>query len=509
MRAALALYLARVEAGDSHDEAVLAVAESLASEPWRVVQEAGLLSRCVLATAEHDLALGPALQERSLRRRDAIAVVHKGSPYPVPRSRGRRRRGAFDTPAALAREVVAVALAAAGGTARRGLDPACGTGAFLLALTEAGVPEVVGTDVDPLALQVAQIAVPGAELHIEDAFASRRAADVVVGNPPFVAPERQDKKVRAELRQRFPWLKGRFDLSVPFAAVATERVAPGGALGLVLPSALLVQKYGVGLRRLWLEQDRIVHLAPPRPFPGVSVDVSVLVLSRGGGPAPVAPQGVEATAVLSLPNAPISVDLQPGDVELVKRVRSQSRSRGELCLVDTGVVCHGPRGGREALVFAEPGPERVPYADAKEFFAGRHRWLAYVPDVMHRAKSPAMFEVPKIVIQRIRGRGPVRAAIDRTGVYLGHTCTVVVPRNTDISIERLLEVVTSPLVDGLTRLERGTRLDLYPRDVAAFPVPTSWCDGSRLPFERALGLSQDEVARLLALSAGNVSRTIT
>ena len=90
---------------------------------------------------------------------------------------------------------------------------------------------------------------------------------------------------------------------------------------------------------------------------------------------------------------------------------------------------------------------------------------------MHRAKSPEMFESPKLVIQRLRGRGPVRAAVDRTGVYVGHTCTVVIPKDKRLDLDRLCTLVTSPLVDALVRIERGQRLDLYPRDVASIPIP--------------------------------------
>ena len=118
---------------------------------------------------------------------------------------------------------------------------------------------------------------------------------------------------------------------------------------------------------------------------------------------------------------------------------------------------------------------------------------------MHRAKRPAMFEGPKLVVQRIRGRAPIRAEVDRTGTYVGHTCTVVVPRGEErVPLERLRELVTSPLVDGLVRIERGDRLDLYPRDVAALPVPRAWLDDANTPLDLAWDLDAEAVARLVA-----------
>jgi hypothetical protein len=169
-------------------------------------------------------------------------------------------------------------------------------------------------------------------------------------------------------------------------------------------------------------------------------------------------------------------------------------------LVDTGVVAHGLHGSKNRLLHDKAGRGRVPYADARGFFAGEIRWLQYKPHQMHRAKTPEMFEDPKIVIQRLRGRSPVRAAIDRDGVYVGHTCTVVQSRDDRASLERLLEIVKSPVSDAITRIERGNRLDLYPRDVAAFPFPTSWLAGSDEPLSDALGLSPQDIARLEAVA---------
>jgi len=491
VRRALDAYLRRLWADGDAEAAVLAAAEAEAGDPWAIVANAGLLARCRVEVAERDLCLGPALR----LAREGVAVP-EGAPYPVPIHAARRRRGAYDTPADLARRIVASAKAAAG-EVRTALDPACGTGAFLVALLEAGVPEVHGTDLDPLAVRVARLAAPGAQVEVGDALSAGPTHDLVVGNPPFVPPERQDKALRTHLRQRFPWLRGRFDLAVPFAAVAVRRCRSGGVVGLVLPAAVLSQPYGAPLRRRWVEGHRLVEIGGPWPFPGASVDVVSVVLVPGGGPAAL-PSGVRHEEVLSLPNVPLDPDLRPGDADLVHRVRDRSLRLGDLAHVDTGVVAHQPGGSREALLHDTPGEGRVPYADAREFFAGRHRWLEYRPERMHRAKRPAMFEVPKIVVQRIRGGGVARAAVDRAGIYVGHTCTVVVPHPPErIPIDRLCALVTDPLVAALVRIEQGRRLDLYPRDVAGLPVPRAWLEAPETPLAEAWELDAEAVRRLL------------
>ena len=60
------------------------------------------------------------------------------------------------------------------------------------------------------------IADPDATVIVGDGFDRRDPVDVVVGNPPFVPPERQRDGLRRTLRERYVWLDRRFDLAVPF-----------------------------------------------------------------------------------------------------------------------------------------------------------------------------------------------------------------------------------------------------------------------------------------------------
>ena len=505
MREALVAYLERSARGGNHRASVLAAARAVASNPWDVVSQAGKLARARPLIAEQDLGLTADLRPVAVDGRQAVVRIEQGQTYPGWDGTGRRKRGAYDTPRDLARRVVHAASSAVDGELRTGLDTACGTGAFLVAMAEAGVPEIFGTDLDEVALAVARIACPRARLLCDDALKHGVEVDLVCGNPPFVPPERQDRRLRDELRRRFPWLRGRFDLVVPFAATAAQRARAGGGVGLVLPFPALVQPYGSVLRRRWVQRHRLTVLQGPQPFPGASVHIGVVVMRVGAGPGPVPAHGIAADELLRLETVPLSPVLRPGDVDLSEAMRACSEQLGELCLVDTGLVAHGPDGGKARLISDEPGEGRVPYADAREFFAGTHRWLAYEPQGMHRPKSPTLFESPKLVVQRIRGQGPVRAAVDREGIYVGHTCTVVLPRDPRIELEHLLELIQSPLIDGLIRIERGQRLDLYPRDVSAIPLPQAWLSDPSVGLAEAFGLRAGQVRRLEQIAAASRS----
>ena len=141
------------------------------------------------------------------------------------------------------------------------MDPAAGTGTFLVALAEHNIPHIQGVEPDPAVAAVARVAVPSADIRVADGFAIADETDLLVGNPPFVPPERQERPLRDALRARLPWLSGRFDLAVPFAAIAVERVRPGGGVGLVLPAPMMVQPYAQPLSSMGRGP---LHHAPER-----------------------------------------------------------------------------------------------------------------------------------------------------------------------------------------------------------------------------------------------------
>jgi hypothetical protein len=197
------------------------------------------------------------LEDSELERRCAAALAG--------------RRGAVFTPLAEARVLAAFSLAQLG--ARRGgpapfaalgallsgrpsrtlgraldgarvLDPACGAGALLvaaeaLARSHGARLELLGLDVAPLAVRTAarRLALTGARAAIRraDAVTARwPAADLVLGNPPFLRHEvlPAAQKARAASRSGLP---RQADLSAHLAAMAL-RHAP--VVGLVLPRAL-------------------------------------------------------------------------------------------------------------------------------------------------------------------------------------------------------------------------------------------------------------------------------
>lgn len=92
--------------------------------------------------------------------------------------------------------------------------------------------------------------------------------DVVVGNPPWVRAERLSPARRSLLQQRFSWWRTHGtsgyahqpDLSVAFLQRAFELAAPGGAIGMLIPSKVTTANYARVARSHLVQETEIQYL---------------------------------------------------------------------------------------------------------------------------------------------------------------------------------------------------------------------------------------------------------
>lgn len=114
-----------------------------------------------------------------------------------------------------------------------------------------------------------------------------RGFDIILGNPPFLSQlstsTTHDASRQAWLKHRFGNLVGAYtDAAALFLALAVEHLAPGGKLGLVLPSSVLATRDCAAVRRFVAEETRIrsVWVNPARAFAGVNVLTCAVVAER-------------------------------------------------------------------------------------------------------------------------------------------------------------------------------------------------------------------------------------
>ena len=182
----------------------------------------------------------------------------------------RHGRGQYFTPDSLVRFVLSL-VPTEGGPPQRVLDPACGSGRFLLGVEERwgrGVSDLVGYDTDSAARERALQQLPEAKISPQSFLEARPQGqfDLVVGNPPYVR--------RRGIKR---------DLYVDFIETSLDHLADNGCLAFVLSNAWLSVEYGRLVQKVLLEKyaiDWIVESSAESWFSGASVNTMVLVARR-------------------------------------------------------------------------------------------------------------------------------------------------------------------------------------------------------------------------------------
>jgi len=163
------------------------------------------------------------------------------------------------------------------------LDPACGTGEFLLTAKEYFKnPKLYGWDIDKKLINIATKVTPNANLKHIDALLNQDYGkyDFIIGNPPyyeFSPPEKIKKKFR-------DIINGRVNIFGLFIYQGIKWLKEGGYLAYVVPPSMNNGAYFAKLRKFIIENTNIEYLHildDPKIFHGALQSTMLLVLKKG------------------------------------------------------------------------------------------------------------------------------------------------------------------------------------------------------------------------------------
>ena len=301
-------------------------------EPWKALELDFSVARTEIASRLYESYL----KQRPVRR----TAKEGGTLFPVTQVVDQRSQQAtFYTPPALAHRLASAALAHVATDRPRILDPACGSGAFLIAAyrclleteerrlgrplrsadREALILDCLfGVDVDEEALGIARVQLldearlsggklpslaanlingealatpPGSEprvgaVHWDHVLERVGTFDCILANPPFGAqaklPQRLPTASVTEVRATYPEVRAfGNDYAYAFVALARRLAGKQTTAAFVLPRTVLSQKAGLGTRQLMAVWGaaQIDDFRGVRLFPGTSAAVCSVVLS--------------------------------------------------------------------------------------------------------------------------------------------------------------------------------------------------------------------------------------
>jgi tRNA1(Val) A37 N6-methylase TrmN6 len=407
------------------------------------------------------------------------------------------------------------------------LDPACGSGLFLVAALRRFLRRGVevdqaldhclhGVELDPAAAELAGLSLwltavdatgrtdlPQPGIEVGDALqpGARRRHDVVVGNPPFLNRlERrtaQDRETGRRLAAESGCAVGPYtDLSAVFLHRAAGWVRPGGRVGLVQPQSLLAARDASGVRA---ELHRTCALESLWSSDVPLFDAGVLtcapVLRAGGVQQEVRrADGPRFRTLASLPAGDLAGTWSHLVAGSLGVPQVWARSAGVVddvahCTADFRDQYYGLAGhvheasdltdGTPLVTTGMIDPARNAWGEQPTRFL-KKRWSAPVVDLASLSAEPTLSRwararlVPKVLVGT-QGK-LLEAVVDEQGAWLPSVPTItVVPR--EVSLWRLLAVLLAPPVAAhAATVYAGAGLTLRAiklsaRQVAGLPLP--------------------------------------
>jgi len=163
------------------------------------------------------------------------------------------------------------------------LDPACGTGEFLLSCKKMfDYPVLEGWEFDEVLLNISKKLIPEAKLVLTDSLLNETSDkyDLIVGNPPYFEfkPDERIKKEYDEV------INGRTNIYSLFIYRSLKLLKKGGYLAFVNPPSMNNGAYFSALRRYIVDNSSIefLHmLDDPMMFDGAIQSVMLMILKKG------------------------------------------------------------------------------------------------------------------------------------------------------------------------------------------------------------------------------------
>ena len=163
------------------------------------------------------------------------------------------------------------------------LDPACGTGEFLITAKEYFKnPELHGWDIDKKLVEITKQVVPNARLKNINALLDQdyEIFDFVIGNPPYYefTPSETIKKKFRDI------INGRVNIFSLFIYQGLKWLKEGGYLAYVVPPSMNNGAYFLKLRKFIVNNSNIEYLSvlkDPKIFHGALQSTMLLILKKG------------------------------------------------------------------------------------------------------------------------------------------------------------------------------------------------------------------------------------
>ena len=302
-----------------------------------------------------------------------------------------------------------------------------------------------------------------------EVFADKGGFDIIIGNPPYlfggnIGISQEDKLA---FRKLYRSGSGKVNLFTLFIEKGLSLLAQNRPLVYIVPNTLLRVTSYDSIRELVLINHTISMIVDLGAGMFDDVTMSTIVISIQSGKAALSHQIEVRTSLTETgrfteqknylaPGFVLNTAASPTDLLLIRRIERDCIRLGTLCdELIFGVVISG---NKDDLVSDTPRRGWKLFLEGRDieryFIRPCEKYLHYVPDKIHRPRSPRIFEASeKLLIQRITGGDrPLAAAYDNEQHYNKESINnLLLKTDSEYSMKFILALLNSTLMSWYYR----------------------------------------------------------
>ena len=378
----------------------------------------------------------------------------------------RKAAGAYYTPAYIVQELlerISLEKMLTEKDSLKILDPCCGTGNFLLQLSEkCHMQALYGGDTDSLAVQLARINLAIAcqeapvsliqeRIQVRDFLGSqeRESYDLILGNPPWGSSA--DFKQRQFIKDNFLTGTGReaYDL---FLEQSFRSVRQGGVIAFVLPEAVLHVKSHEKIRKLMSERFQIQSISYlGNVFYNVQCPSVILNIQKNGEPLDTVGmhiykehQEFEIKSSRVVRTDCFNFHMPDEEYEILHKIEHHQpvvflKGQADFALgIVTGnnkKYVQKEKTGENEIVLKGSDIGKYQIQEGKQY-------LSYEPENFQQTAPDSCYRAKEKLFYRFIGKKLIFAYDDRQRLSL-NSCNIVIPRISRMELKYILAVFNS------------------------------------------------------------------
>ena len=369
--------------------------------------------------------------------------------------------------------------------------------------------------------------------------------DITIGNPPYISaptqiasPELNEQRQRIMGCKKYKSLYEKWDLFVPFIELGLQLLCPNGVFSMIVPYPLTNQKYGKKLRKMIIEEYRLLEIADlngTKIFENATVSNCIPFVQNSSpkGELRITQIYADKTFRKVLNKSPET--LKQDEKKYVWNLTSEKRDGnrytdmnvlGDFCYISVGMVINadekkakGVFKKKDLICDIYDDIHCRKYIEAKDidkYQVKRIRYLEWnterCPDKLRRPTFRELYDCPKLIMNCL---GNINATIDveehflhNHSIYCAilwkdlkgvnnksisssikkfckYTRTEMEALSSEVDLLYLLGVLNSSMAGKLLADQRGGDYHIYPEHIRNLPIPI------------ATSKQQEEIAQLV------------